>query len=299
MDTKLSLFSYCNFSTINTGNLPNTNNSQSIDISTDTLNYAPDDGDTMHIMFDDAPLIKKKIKKKKKKNNNSKNTTKSLYITNNKKTVYNERTMEYYRVIRSLCYDPITYIKLSKKTRFKIPYMWDPYTGERLGLDPYGPLYISPDNLIHYFYTMRLKKLWIKPADEQSGFYQGTFDDAVGIGNNFYLKGRGYFPEWYIFRLPIVDCYLNKDYMMQAITLTPKITIDDVKEIDRLANLNKLSYYKQFKKKRPLLKLIWNLYHDAINKNPVIKKSNTMTKDELNIAKIHFNMKAVRLLQDM
>lgn len=208
-----------------------------------------------------AQCKNKKLKKKKKK---IKKKRKSLYIVNGKEKIYGSRTMEEYRVLRKTKRDPITQEKLFPEQAFEINYIWDPYTGERMGIDPYGPIYIDPDNLIHYFYTIRLRKLWMTPSDENVGYYQGTYDDALGIGDDFFLKGRGSFPEWYIFRLPITDCYLDKDHMRQLVTLGPKLTFNDIKEIDRIAQQNENSYYKKFKKNRPSLVRIWHLYHMAI-----------------------------------
>jgi len=47
--------------------------------------------------------------------------------------------------------DVFTREPINEKYAFKFEYQWDPYTGERLGKDPYGALYFHPDNLIHYY----------------------------------------------------------------------------------------------------------------------------------------------------
>jgi len=195
------------------------------------------------------------------------NTT-SLEKEINKEPEYDHATKEKYRVLRNTRMDPITYTVLDEEHAFKFPYKWDPYTGERMGRDETGPLYFDPDILIKHFHTKRLDKLWIQPSDEQNGYFAGHYDDAVGLGDDFYVAGRGSHPEWYLFRLPILDCYLTKDHNKQFITFGPKLTDEEVMEIERLASLRPTNYKQLFRHTRPNLILMKQLYDNAISRTP-------------------------------
>ena len=55
--------------------------------------------------------------------------------------------------------DPILQIELpiddfKSCNVFKFKYKWNPYTGERLGIDTNGYLSFDPDTLIYYFYII-------------------------------------------------------------------------------------------------------------------------------------------------
>ena len=158
----------------------------------------------------DIISLKKRYKSKKKKINKY-----------NKE--YSKVTLEYYKSCRIQKIDPISFERLDKTKAFKFKYMWDPYTGERLNKDPYGALYFHPDNLIRHFYFQRLNKLWILPDDTDAGYYEGSYDDAIGIGKEFLINNT-YKPEWNIFRLPIPNCYLTNDNKMQYLTFGPELT---------------------------------------------------------------------------
>lgn len=194
---------------------------------------------------------------------------------------YDNYTREKYRVMRKRNMDPITYEELDGNLSFKFKYRWDPYTGERSEEDQDGPLHFDPDILIKYFHTKRLEKLWVKPSDEQNGFFSGYYDDGVGAGNDFYLEARGYHPEWYLFRLPILDCYLTKDHNKQFITLGPILTDSEIREIDRLANMNPNNYINSYQTKRPSLIEIKRLYDIAISKKHDIQNKNNFSNDML------------------
>lgn len=172
--------------------------------------------------------------------------------------------VKYLGLRKSKC-DPIGMYKVNIKNAFIYPYRWDPYTGEILGTDLYGPLYFDPDLLIKTFYTNRLNNLWVNPSNDSNGYYEGYYDDALGIGDTFFVSGRGHFNEWYIFRLPIVDCYLSKDHNLQMITMGPKLTLEEVEKIDKLANIKPNNYKSIFGKPRPSLVEINKLYNTAIS----------------------------------
>lgn len=196
-----------------------------------------------------------------------------------KEPEYDHDTRERYRVLRKRKMDPIIYIELHDDYAFKFKYRWDPYTGERLDDDKDGPLCFDPDILIKYFYTKRLDKLWVAPSDEHNGLYQGYYDDGVGAGEDFFLTARGHHPEWYIFRLPILDCYLTKDHNKQFITFGPKLTDEEIIEIEKLANLRPNNYKNQFGQNRPSLTLIKKLYDNAISRTPSLGEDHSDSND--------------------
>jgi len=183
---------------------------------------------------------------------------------------YDYQTKEYYKILRERKMDPISQEELDDKYAFKFKYMWDPYTGERLDEDPYGALCFDPDMLIKHFVTNKVRKLWINSIDETGGTYQGVYDDGVGAGEEFFVSSRGSHPEWYLFRLPIIDCYLSTDHNNQIITLGPILTMDELMEIHEKSKIRKNHYATMFNINRPDLMNIVKLYLNAISKKPTI-----------------------------
>lgn len=180
-------------------------------------------------------------------------------------------TTDNYKNLRINKIDPITFEKVDTNTAFVFPWKWNPYSGERLNeLDENGPLYFDPDNLIHFYYKNRLNNLWISESDENSGVYHGYYGDAVGLSPDFEVKGRGKYYEWYLFRLPIIDCYLEKDHNNQYVTMGPKLTNNEIKNIFNLANKNKNNYKNNFHKKRPNIVNMKYIYDEAVNKEPYL-----------------------------
>jgi len=224
---------------------------------------------------------------------------------NNKiyKCEYDTTTTEFYRVMRERKLNVITHESINPEKSFKFPYQWDSYTGERNELDPFGPLYFHPDDIIHYFDVKKLDNLWIEPKDEAGGYYEGYYGDAVGSGDNILIKGRGLHPELYLFRLPIPNCYLPKKYDMSIITMGPVLTKDELKEIDRLANEHyKNNYIKTYNKSRPSLATMKQLYDEAISTKPNITAimGNTKTTEKnLESIRERANRNAVDLLRKM
>lgn len=201
--------------------------------------------------------------------------------------------------------DPILMIDLPleefpNNKYFKFKYKWNPYTGERLGEDPNGPLCFDPDALIYYFYNNRLNYLWENSNDIN---YSGYFGDALGNGPDFDIKGRGNHPDWYLFRLPIQDCYLHTGHCPQSVTMGPKLTDKEIKEIDKLAKSYKNNFYKKYKIKRPSLRKLKLYYEEAINSNPDINIDKEVLPfiDPVFINKLKYNVniKAVKKLINM
>ncbi len=247
------------------------------------------------VLVDDKIIIPTKIQPKTVKIKKSE----SKYFINNQNIIYNDTTMEYYKVLRRRKMDPIFNQELKDENSFQFKYMWDPYTGEILKEDPYGPLYFHPDNLIRDFYVNRLRGLWIEDNDEANGYYQGYYDTLVGIGDDFHIVSRGHFPERYLFRLPTVDCYLTKDHDERFITLGPKLTDNDAKEIDRVAMLWGDYYKRTYHKERPSLYKIKQLYDQAISKCPEIGETTNLPLAERNKKYSQANMNAVDQLRQL
>ena len=216
---------------------------------------------------------------------------------------YEERTTEYYRTLRLRKMDPIVNIDLDDLNAFKFQYSWDPYTGERKEKDPNGPLYFDPDALIHYYYINRLKNIWNEPVDETGGLYEGYYDMLLGIGEDINIVGRGPCPEKYLFRIPIIDCYLEKDYNKSVITMGPKITDEEAREIDNLAKKNPNNYKMMFKHQRPSLYEMKKQYDIILNKNPdishILEQNKQYTDEEISNIKYKENCKAVDKLKSM
>ena len=222
------------------------------------------------------------------------NNFNNLYNKNYEKT-----TIDYYQTLRLRKMDPIMNIDLDESISFKFSHMWDPYTGERTNLDPYGALCFEPNNLIYYFYINRLKNLWTEPENDIYGHYEGYYDMLVGCGKDINIIGRGLCPEKYLFRLPIMDCYLEKEYNMSIITMGPILTENEIEEIDRLSN--DIIYKKMFNKEKPSLIKMKKLYDEAIHKDKNnIKSQNTELQDiELQDIEYKKNCLAVENLKKM
>ncbi len=176
-----------------------------------------------------------------------------------------DQPVDRYLKFRKEMIDPLTLEPLKdipKKSLFQFKYKWNPYTGERLGVDENGPLYFDPNSLVRYFYMNRLNHLW----DSEFNIY----GDAVGNGPDFLVKSRGEHPEWYLFRLPIPDGYLDKQHCEQSVTMGPMLLLKEIREIDKLAKIDKNRYYQLYKRRRPVLMQIKRRYDTATSPEPNI-----------------------------
>lgn len=182
---------------------------------------------------------------------------------------YDSKTLDQYVGVRRAKLDPILFISVDDDVAVRISVMWDPYHGGKiLGPDPVGPLYFHPDTLIKTIYDKRLKGLWSEPVDEEGGYYEGHYGDQLGQGDDdFPLRGQKR-PECHIFRYPIEDCYLPKDYNPQFPVLTPTFTFEEVQDIERKGKLCGSSYSACYGRHRPSLTKLWGYYHRAIAKKP-------------------------------
>ncbi len=159
-------------------------------------------------------------------------TTKSqsldINCEQNKNVQYDDTTTETYRIKRLFKIDPLTDIEVKEEVAFKFYNKWDPYSGLIYELDPIGPLYFDAINLYNYYFLNRYKGLWIPPHDQ----FQGYYGDAVGTGKKIKIISRGIYPERYLFRLPIIDCYLQNDHKNSLVTMGPELSNDDIAQID-------------------------------------------------------------------
>ncbi len=187
--------------------------------------------------------------------------------------LYDYRTTEYYKTMRERKLDPILDIEVDEKHAFKFNQQWDAYTGERLGDDPFGPIYFKPISLVYYFYIHRLDGLWKNASVSDDGLiFEGFYDMLVGSGNDLNVVGRGSYTELYLFRLPILDCYLPKEHNKSHITMGPRLTDDEINEIDKLCHTKKMQeeYFTMFNAKCPSIKTIKSLYDSAISCDSVV-----------------------------
>lgn len=222
----------------------------------------------------------------------------SLYERDGKKIMFDEKTMLYYKTMRFRKMDPIILADVDDDKCFKFYHQWNPYTGERLGIDPYGPLCFHPDSLVKYFYENRLNNLWVNEFNQNGIQYEGYYEDAVGAGFDIYIQSRGFNPEKYLFRLPIIDCYWIPGMENEAvITMGPVLTDDEIKEIDKLAKKHGSYYLTQYRAPRPSLFAIKQLYDTAVSKKPPIIITSEMPPQQLNELYAKGNRNAVDKLR--
>ena len=248
------------------------------------------------------PVSNRKIKnngpmfKKLKKLYDSRITNTPVSSPKNKK-IFND-----YENYRRNKIDPILLLDLplndmEEKDLFKFEYKWDPYTGIRSKQkDPNGALYFDPNVLINYFYMNRLNNLWVNDYFDGNDYIQGHYGDALGKYPNFEIKGRGPHPEWYLFRLPIIDCYLEKDHSLQMVTMGPILTDKEIKKIYTLSKRYKKFYKETFGVKRPNIVKMKQIYDKAVNPNLEYNNLEGFTQSEINMVKFDLNSTAVKNL---
>ena len=174
---------------------------------------------------------------------------------------YDKITCETYRIKRLYKIDPISDIEIPKDFIFEFKYKWNPYNGFREDIDDVGPLCFNAINLYDYYYINRYKGLWTPPQD---GF-QGIYGDMVGSGKNVLIKSRGTYPEKYLFRLPIIDCYLPLTHNLSIVTMGPELTEQEITQIDLI--VTKL-HPKRFNPKFASLTMLKYYYDRALDISP-------------------------------
>jgi len=148
--------------------------------------------------------------------------------TTNKIINYDVTTNETYRIKRLFSIDPITDQEVPNNLAFKFIFAWNPYTGNRCEQDIIGPLYFNAIDLYNYYFINRYNGLWHPPIEQ----YQGYYGDLIGTSKNIEIKSRGFNPEKYLYRLPIIDCYLPNNHNLSVITMGPELTDNEISEID-------------------------------------------------------------------
>lgn len=193
--------------------------------------------------------------------NNNNNNNNSIINNYN----YDKTTTETYKVMRELCLDPITHEKVPPNLDFKFEFMWDPITGERLAKDPYGPFHFNVLTLAKNFYYNRLRMLWTDGETIDNIKYEGYYGDGLCSGDDIFIPSRGISKHMHLFRLPIIDCYLQPNFDYSVITMGPRLTDEEINNIQDIID----NYYKITKKNNTNinLKKIKNLYNIAISKN--------------------------------
>lgn len=177
---------------------------------------------------------------------------------------------ENYKSFRIHKVDPIMHENMDKPWAFKFSYKWNPYSGERIDEeDENGPLYFDPEDLVDFWYKNRMNNLWKQASDEEGGYFHGYYGDAVGTGPDFNIKGRGTHLEWYLFRLPIPDCYLDEEHNSQYITMGPIVSDIELKIIDMLVRKKNTMLKKPYKYKPSLVKMK-GIYETCVNKKPFL-----------------------------
>ena len=179
-----------------------------------------------------------------------------------------------------------------KDIGFEFPDQWDPYTGERLGPDPHGPLVFHPTSLAKYYYTYRLRKLWVDKVDSNDGLFEGMYDDGVGGGDILYIEGRGHYPELYLFRLPIQDMYLTKDHIEQIPIIGPRLTDQEIEILNNKLKLVKHEYVNYYGTNPPDLVQLKYLYDQAIAQVPEIQLDKDQDMNNISLSKLQemYNM---------
>jgi hypothetical protein len=171
---------------------------------------------------------------------------------------YDNTTIEFYRTLRLFKLDPITNQPILDNLLIEFEYMWDPITGNIMDKDPYGPLCFNALGLYDYYYSNRCNGLW-NPAVQE---FQGYYGDLLGSGTNLVVNHKPC-PEKYLYRLPIIDCYMKKSQDSHSlITMGPLLTLEQINQIDTLT--------ATLRKKKPSLKILKEYYDQALNDNPNI-----------------------------
>ena len=240
------------------------------------------------------PLTKRKIKE----NGPVYKKIKKQYDITIKEVIQNDN-YEYYRRNKI---DPILLTELpingmKQEKIFKYEYKWNPYNGEKSNIkDDCGPLCFDPNALIHFFYSNRLNNLWKDGEynDDENYFVEGYYGDALGKYPDFNIVGRGKYPEMYLFRLPILDCYLEKDHCLQTVTMGPILTNKDIKKINSLADRNIFKSIYNYNK--PNLYKMKLLYDQAVNPLVEYDDNEELTKNEIDSIKFQINTCAVKKL---
>lgn len=231
----------------------------------------------------------KEIKEIKKIKEIEENTDKTISNNKNLKNIpknikYDNTTNETYRIKRLFKIDPFTDQEIPSNLIFEFVNIWNPYNGIRDKPDPIGPLCFNAISLYDYYFTNRYKGLWNPPTSELQGFY----GDFVGTSKKISIKSRGVNPEKYLFRLPIMDCYLPPNHNYSVITMGPELTDSEIYQIDLIVVK---SHPKKTVENFTTLQMMKFYYDNALNPLPdqdldeikeLKKKYPNLNKKEIN-----------------
>jgi len=224
-----------------------------------------------------------KPKKKKKK-----------YIKN-----YDSFTTENCKTMRECKIDPISDEVVNESYSYKVENMWDPISGEFLDeKDPFGPLHFDSVELVKWFYINKLNYLWKDEVDEgeNGGYYEAIPGEGIGAGEDFYMRGRGtYHPERFIWRLPL-NCYLEKGLSRSVPFKGPKLSRDQIVTLYNICKSTPKSHWSVSFSEIPDIVQIYDLYMEAINKNPDISG---IDYDDDEDPKFKANLRAIQKLKNM
>ncbi len=182
-------------------------------------------------------------------NNNNNNNN------NNIIRLYDKTTTETYRIKRLYKIDPLTDQQIPEHLIIEFKNIWNPYTGKILEEDVTGPLCFNALSLYDYFFSNRFKGIWNPPQNQ----FQGYYGEYLGGGSSLEIKSRGTNPEKYLYRLPIIDCYLPLGHNLATITMGPLLTDEQIELIDGI-----VSKYHKNKNNFTPLKTLKEYYDNAI-----------------------------------
>ena len=257
-------------------------------------------------VWKDKPNINPLTKRKIKINGPTYKRLKKVYndkLSNShqiKKTKFESSYVEY----REKMMDPVLKISLKDipdDELFIYKNKWNPYNGEKLDIeDENGPLYFDPDVLIHYYYSNRLNNLWNSGfMDNFGNWNEGHYGDGVNNGPDFKINSRGQHPEWYLFRIPIIDEYIYSDHCYQSVTMGPKLSESEIMDIYEKSKKNPGKYREMFGRRKPNLILLRQFYEMAISKNENFNSilGNSLNKEEIDLIKYTSCTEAVNKLK--
>ena len=166
------------------------------------------------------------------KNRTNENKIERKFDPKQYETLFDDETVSRYRAYRIKKQDPVTCDDMDFESSFQFKYVWDCVTGERIGVDPHGPLYFSPVTILRTILGKILTGLWTEIDD-----CVPMYGENLGVGKQFNIPGRGPQLEKYAFRLPVQDCYIYRDsdkHGKSVHTLGPEFTDDELRHIDQL-----------------------------------------------------------------
>lgn len=178
--------------------------------------------------------------------------------------LFDQATMDYVKFRRDMI-DPITYEEMTPDTAFVIDQMWNCMTGEKIGPDPNGPLYVSPVTILRTIRDNLLNGFWMEIDD-----CVPMYGEQLGAGENFYVKGRGARPEKYLFRYPFPELYKFKGQNAMIHTTGPKFTNEELERLDNLIEEYWLDdpYVEELDPDSRSLRVLKKYYHAMLWEDP-------------------------------